>query len=89
MTNNPKTYKQASMRPSRKVWPGCGDGRKRWCGRIHDFIRTTPNGVVHNFECRKNHYYGCPQPIPDPGKSYGEWLEDECKEEVKNGQTQS
>ena len=66
-TKEPQTYKQALKTPSRLVWPGCGDGRKRWCGSVHDFNYTLSNGdLVHNFECRHNHFRGCPIPIPEP-----------------------
>lgn len=67
---SPKTYDQALRRPSRRIWPGCGDGRRRPCGRIHDFSRritSGPNGqteTVHDFRCARNHRSGCPNPIP-------------------------
>ena len=80
MTNNPKTYQQANARPSKRIWPGCGDGRKRWCGSVHDYGYLTHDGLVHRFQCSMNHRQGCPQPIPDPGKSYEEWKEDKNKE---------
>ena len=74
--SGPKTYAQANKKPSRKIWPGCGDGRKRWCGRIHDYsdIFSTRGEIVHSFECHMNHERGCPQPIPEPKVSYEEWL---------------
>ena len=71
-TQSPKTYEQAMKRPSRKIWPGCGDGRRRPCGRIHDFsysVYSGPNGqttTVHDFRCAQNHFSGCPNPIPEP-----------------------
>ena len=68
-----QTYEQATARPSVKVWPGCRDGRKRWCGAVHDFSfsRYCDSGgqteLVHNFCCRYNYYHGCPNPKPKPG----------------------
>ena len=32
----PKTFREAEEKAFRLVWPGCDDGRKRPCGRIHD-----------------------------------------------------
>lgn len=66
--SNLKTYEQATKRPSRDVWPGCGDGRNRWCGRVHDFSYSTSDGkTVHRFCCHMNYLRGCPQPKPEPG----------------------
>ena len=72
------TYEQALAKPSRTIWPGCGDGRRKPCGRVHDFGYSTygPNGTrpwVHNFCCWQNHEHGCPSPIPpdNSGDTYG------------------
>lgn len=63
----PLTYAEALARPSRAVWPGCGDGRCRSCGRVHDFsYRTWTGQIAHRFLCWQNHVHGCPQPIPEP-----------------------
>ena len=73
-TIGPQTYDQAYKKPSQRIWPGCGDGRKRWCGVIHDYSCRLSNGdLVHSFECAMNHRQGCPQPIPEPGMSYEEF----------------
>ena len=78
--SNPKTYEQAIKTASNSIWPGCEDGRTRWCGRIHDFSRTLSNGrLIHDFRCVMNHYEGCPQPLPGWGQTKEEW--DEMKKE--------
>ena len=65
----PNSYSEALKRLSKEVWPGCGDGRFRHCGRVHDYQRTTSDGkVVHDFRCAWNHQFGCPTPIPQPAK---------------------
>ena len=66
---NAKTYKQALKSPSKRIWPGCGDGRKRPCGQVHDFSYSVYSGLhtqelVHDFRCAHNHHRGCPSPIP-------------------------
>ena len=84
-SKSPQTYRQANKRPSQRIWPGCGDGRKRWCGSIHDYSYTLSTGdLVHKFECTRNHRQGCPQPIPEPGISFEEWKELKCKKEEKD-----
>ena len=65
----PKTYEDALKAPSRRIWPGCGDGRRRPCGAIHDFSYSVYTGLntselVHDFRCTRNHHDGCPTPIP-------------------------
>ena len=62
----PKTYAQAMARPSREVWPGCGDGRCMPCGRVHDFGWSPSHGPwVPRFQCSENFRNGCPQPHPE------------------------
>ena len=66
----PTTYDQALKKASRNIWPGCGDGRKRECGTIHDFSYDVYYGgpLVHRFRCTENYYHGCPNPKPNPTK---------------------
>ena len=85
----PKTYQQALKKPSKKIWPGCGDGRKRWCGGIHNYSYVGYNGLVNRFSCAMNHRQGCPQPIPDPGVSYEEWKENKDKENKDKDEAQN
>jgi len=67
----PTTYTQALAKPSRGVWSGCGDGRCRPCGRVHDFGRRPSYGdYIHRFKCAQNHTSGCPQPKPEPEHSW-------------------
>lgn len=61
-------YKAATSGPSNAVWPGCGDGRRRWCGRVHDFGTSGHDGWQPNVVCWRNHEQGCPDPIPTPGE---------------------
>ena len=73
-SKTPQTYEAALKRPSRRIWPGCGDGRERWCGRIHDCSYTVYTGMntselVHDFRCAYNYHHGCPTPIPKPGEA--------------------
>lgn len=69
------TYEKATKRPSYDVWPGCGDGRKRWCGRVHDFsFRQHVNALTtHDFRCWMNHERGCPQPKPKVGETLDQY----------------
>ena len=63
------TYKSVLKKPSNRVWPGCGDGRTRHCGRVHDFNYNNSRGqLIHSFECAQNHFNGCPDPIPEATK---------------------
>lgn len=64
-----KTYEQAWRHGDSDVWPGCGNGRCRPCGRIHDFGRMVQTGKykrvwVPRFQCHTNAMQGCPQPHP-------------------------
>lgn len=68
------SYAQALSGASRSVWPGCGDGRERWCGRVHDYRRTDWDGTItHDFRCWRNSERGCPQPLPEVRESVGDW----------------
>lgn len=67
-----RDYQDAWRRGGRDVWPGCGNGRCRPCGRIHDFGRDQysyqRNGArtskwISRFQCRENSVNGCP---PEP-----------------------
>ena len=68
------TYEEALSRPSRDVWPGCGDGRCRSCGGVHDFCYMAGYGKdrrsVHQIECLQRRQFGCPQPNPEPKHRY-------------------
>ena len=59
---NYKSYEEAYRKGSFDVW-ACGKiGRRRECGRIHDFYYTLGDGsIVHDFRCWHNYYYGCPK----------------------------
>jgi hypothetical protein len=70
-----KTYEQAYSRPSKTIWPGCGDGRCMPCGSVHDFCYSVYKGVVHRFRCSYNNRMGCPQPIP---KQEHDWVNGRC-----------
>lgn len=60
----PTTYDQALKKASTSIWPGCGDGRKRGCGAIHDFSYNAYFGgsLTHRFLCTENYFHGCPNP---------------------------
>jgi len=62
------SYEKAVAKPSAIVWPGCGDGRCRTCGRVHDFRYSTAGGrfYYHHYHCWYNWMYGCPDPKPEP-----------------------
>lgn len=63
----PSTYEEATRRASLKVWGGCGDGRCRPCGQVHDFsYRDGAGRTVHRFACATNWRSGCPSPQPTP-----------------------
>ena len=71
--SSPQTYEAALKRPSWIIWPGCGDGRNRWCGRVHDYcyaVYDQRQTVVHQFRCVRNHESGCPQPKPEPDNGH-------------------
>jgi hypothetical protein len=53
----PKSYDEALKYPSSKIWCGCGDGRKKKCGRIHNY------GTIDkpDFRCWMNNEHGCPE----------------------------
>lgn len=59
-----KGYDDALRRGGRDVWPGCGNGRCRPCGQIHDFSYWVGNKVVHSIQCLLNSQAGCPDPKP-------------------------
>ena len=65
MHKNKPSYKEAYQKPSDKIWCGCGDGRKRICGRIHNF----GTWEKPDFRCWMNNEKGCPNPIPLPKKN--------------------
>jgi hypothetical protein len=62
----PTTYEQAMRRPSQEVWPGCGDGRCRPCGLIHNMDYRVGDQWNPNWVCVENHHRGCPSPKPEP-----------------------
>lgn len=63
-----------NFKPSREVWPGCGDGRHRLCGAVYDFGRQTADGSFrHEYRCREYQTRGCPKPLPNPNESVADW----------------
>jgi len=59
---NYKSYEEAYRKGSYDVW-ACGKiGRRRECGRIHNFSwRAGDGSVVNDFRCWHNYYCGCPK----------------------------
>lgn len=68
MKPEPNSYAYAVATPSWSVWPGCGDGRCRPCGNVHDFSYSTSGGLIyhHRFHCLRHWNGGCPEPKPEP-----------------------